>query len=154
MEAASRPPPEALPDLPEEPPNPAKVHAGAAAAPGAVPASEAAKPKDPEQTGLNFVDPEMFLAPGQAASAVPVVNAAEQSAKAPEPALELELSLLDDHDRIGQLTRPHAKFEPRRNPEDTPGEALGERAAKQRAGALVRGHHGLSGRPKAGKSSG
>src|SRR5262252_6414702 len=91
MEAASRPPPEALPDLPEEPPNPAKVHAGAAAAPGAVPASEAAKPKDPEQTGLNFVDPEMFLAPGQAASAVPVVNAAEQSAKAPESALELEL---------------------------------------------------------------
>src|SRR5262249_2438665 len=92
MEAASRPPPEALPDLPEEPLNAAKVPGGAPAAPGAAPAAtEAAMPKDPDQTGLNFVDPEMFLAPGQAPSAVPVVNAAEQSAKAPEPALELEL---------------------------------------------------------------
>src|SRR5262249_28554428 len=81
-------------------------------------------------------------------------RAAPKALACPRPALELELSLLDDHDRIGQLTRLHAKLEPRRNLEDTPGEALGERAAKQRAGALVRGHHGLSGRPKAGKSSG
>ncbi|HEY1873780.1 MAG TPA: hypothetical protein VGG67_05190 [Steroidobacteraceae bacterium] len=100
MEAASRPPLEALPDLPgEEPVDPAKARAKAPAAPATAPATaEADKPKDPEQTGLNFVDPEMFLAPGQAASAVPVVNAAAESAKAPEPALELELEdpVVDD----------------------------------------------------------
>jgi hypothetical protein len=93
MEAASRPPLEALPDLPvEEPLDPPKVRAEAPAAPGAMPtAAEAGKPKDPEQTGLNFVDPEMFLAPGQAASAVPVLSAAAETNKVPEPALELEL---------------------------------------------------------------
>ena len=101
MEAASRPPLEALPDLPvEEPLESAKPRAepvpGAGAA-AAAPAT-AAKPKDPEQTGLNFIDPEMFLAPGQASSAVPVVNATEQSSKAPEPALELVLEdpVVDD----------------------------------------------------------
>jgi hypothetical protein len=92
MEAASRPPPEGLPDLPlEEPPDPAKVRSASPAAGVAPGAAEAAKPKDPEQTGLNFVDPEMFLAPGQAASAVPVVNAAAETKNAPEPPLELEL---------------------------------------------------------------
>jgi hypothetical protein len=101
MEAASRPPLEALPDLPvEEPLESAKPGAepvpGAGAA-AAAPAT-AAKPKDPEQTGLNFIDPEMFLAPGQASTAVPVVNATEQSSKAPEPALELVLEdpVVDD----------------------------------------------------------
>jgi len=65
----------------------------AAATPDAATATpaEPAKPRDPEQTGLNFVDPEMFLAPGQASTAVPVVNASEQSAKAPEAPLELTL---------------------------------------------------------------
>jgi hypothetical protein len=93
MEAASRPPLEALPDLPaEEPVDPAKVRAKAPAAPATVPAAaEAAQPKDPDQTDLHFVDPEMFLADGQAASAVPVVNAAAEATKAPEPVLELEL---------------------------------------------------------------
>jgi hypothetical protein len=93
MEAASRPPLEALPDLSlEEPLDSTKARAGTSAAPGARPAAaEVAQSKDPEQTGLNFVDPEMFLAPGQAASARPVVNASEQSAKAPEPPSELEL---------------------------------------------------------------
>src|SRR5262252_9033355 len=93
MEAASRPPPEALPDLPvEEPLDPAKARAGAPAAPVVAPAeAEAAKSKDLEQTDLNFVDPEIFLAAGQAASAKPVMDLAEQAAKAPEPPLELEL---------------------------------------------------------------
>jgi|GEM_PF-297050 len=94
MEAASRPPLEALPDLPvEEPLQSAKSRSEPTAAARAAAASptESAKPRDPEQTGLNFIDPEMFLAPGQASTAVPVVNATEQSAKAPEPALELTL---------------------------------------------------------------
>ena len=93
MEAASRPPLEALPELPvEEPLDPAKGRARAPAAAGVVPpAAEAAQPEDPDPTGLNFVDPEMFLAPGQATSAVPVVNAAAETEKAPEPTLELEL---------------------------------------------------------------
>jgi hypothetical protein len=100
MEAASRPPLEALPELPvEEPLDPANGRAQAGAAAGAVPAAaEAAKPEDPDPTGLNFVDPEMFLAPGQAASAVPVVNAAAETKEAPEPPHELELEdpVVDD----------------------------------------------------------
>ena len=96
MEAASRPPLEALPDLPvEEPLDPAKAHARASAAPPAAAAApagtEAVKSKDLEQTDLNFVDPEIFLAAGQEASAKPVMTAAEQATKAPEPPLELEL---------------------------------------------------------------
>jgi hypothetical protein len=101
MEAASRPPLETLPDLPvEEPPESTKPRAEPAAAPGAMSAAptDAARPKDPGQTGLNFIDPDMFLAPGQASSAVPVVNATEQSTKAPEPELELVLEdpVVDD----------------------------------------------------------
>ncbi len=101
MEAASRPPLEALRDLTvEEPPESTKPRAEPAAARGAASAApaDAARPKDPEQTGLNFVDPEMFLGPGQASTAVPVVNATEQSAKAPEPGLELVLEdpVVDD----------------------------------------------------------
>ena len=84
MEVASRPPLEDLPDLPvEEPLESAKSRAAPAAEKG----------KDPAATGLNFIDPEMFLAPGQAASAVPVVSATEQSATA--PAAEIELTLED-----------------------------------------------------------
>jgi hypothetical protein len=93
MEVASRPPLEALHELPVEEPlesaKPRAEPAAAATSPGAPP--EPGKPKDPEQTGLNFVDPEMFLAPGQASTAIPVVNATEQSHKAPEPELELVL---------------------------------------------------------------
>jgi len=111
MEAASRPPLEALPDLPvEEPLEPTRLRAQPATAAGAAPARAApAAPKDPEQTGLNFVDPEMFLAPGQAATAVPVVNASEQSARAPEPALELVLEdpVVDD-----MLTPPPPRTPP------------------------------------------
>jgi len=106
MEAASRPPLEALPELPaEEPLDSAKVRATAPAADGAAPATaEAAQPEDSSPTGLNFIDPEMFLAPGQAASAVPVVNAAEQTARAPEPPPELEL--LEDPVVDDLLTAP------------------------------------------------
>jgi hypothetical protein len=76
MEAASRPSLELLPDLPVEAPldssaprkdRPAAAPAGAAAAAAPKPAA----PRDPEQTGLNFLDPEMFLAPGEPPAAAP-----------------------------------------------------------------------------------
>jgi hypothetical protein len=73
MEAASRPSLELLPDLPVEAPldspaprkEPAAVPAAAAAAP------KPAAPRDAEQTGLNFLDPEMFLAQGEPPAAAP-----------------------------------------------------------------------------------
>jgi hypothetical protein len=101
MEAASRPSLELLPDLPvEEPLDNAATRREPPAPPGAAAAETAAKPapaaRDPEQTGLNFVDPEMFLAPGQEPSAIPVAAAAA-SAKAAEPLeLVLEDPVVDD----------------------------------------------------------
>src|SRR6516164_7337931 len=111
MEAASRPPLEPLPDLQlEEPLDSTRLRAAPAAAAGAAPArADAAAPNDAAQTSLNYVDPEMFLAPGQAATAVPVVNASEQSAKAPEPALEL---VLEDPVVDEMLTAPPAPTPP------------------------------------------
>ncbi len=94
MEAASRPPLEALPVLPVEDPlesDKPRKESGGAKHPSAAAPAEPGKPTDPEQTGLNFIDPEMFLAPGQASTAIPVVNATEQSAKAPEGPIELTL---------------------------------------------------------------
>jgi hypothetical protein len=76
MEAASRPSLELLPDLPVEAPldssaprkdPPAAVPAGPAAAAAPKPAAS----RDPEQTGLNFLDPEMFLTPGEQPPAAP-----------------------------------------------------------------------------------
>src|SRR5580700_4775921 len=107
MEAASRPPLELLPDLPvEEPldnaatPREPPVLTAAAAAASAKPSAPAAR--DPEQTGLNFVDPEMFLAPGQQPSAVQA--SAVATAKASEPLeLVLEDPIVDD-----MLTTPPA----------------------------------------------
>jgi len=135
MEAAPRPPLEALPELPaEEPPDSAKVRAAAPAAAGAAPASaEADKPEDSSPTGLNFIDPEMFLAAGQAASAVPVVNAAEQTAKAPEPSPELEL--LEDPVVDDLLTAPPPPPAP---PPPTPAAALKSNAESPAEAAAVR----------------
>jgi hypothetical protein len=107
MEAASRPPLELLPDLPvEEPmdnaatPREPPVLTAAAAAASAKPSAPAAR--DPEQTGLNFVDPEMFLAPGQQPSAVQ--TSAVATPKASEPLeLVLEDPIVDD-----MLTTPAA----------------------------------------------
>jgi len=141
MEAASRPPLEALPELrAEEPLDSARVRAAAPAAAGAAPATaEADKPEDSSPTGLNFVDPEMFLAPGQAASAVPVVNAAEQTARAPEPSPELEL--LEDPVVDDLLTAPPPPPAPPapaaapipaaalKSPAESPAEAAAVRAA-------------------------
>src|ERR1700732_716763 len=96
MEAASRPPLELLPDLPvEEPldvaavprePLPASSPDGAAPAAG-----PAAGSRDPEQPGLNFVDPEMFLAAGQQPSAVSVAAAAPVAAGATAPVKDGEV---------------------------------------------------------------
>ena len=138
MEAASRPPLEALPDMPvEEPLDSTKPRAAPAAGGSPAPPADAAMPKDPEQTGLNFVDPEMFLAAGQAMSSVPVVNAADNSPT--EPALELVLEdpLVDD-----MLTAPppaapqppvaapaSAAPAPKRTPESSAAEAAAVRAA-------------------------
>ncbi len=100
MEAASRPPLESLPDLSvDEPlsvaakPKDSVAAPSAAAAAAKTPASAAAAPVavDPAQTGLNFIDPELFLKPGQEQSAVPVVNGADAAARKPEPEIELEL---------------------------------------------------------------
>ena len=105
MEAASPPPLQGLPELElEEPLDSPRLRPEPATAAGAAPTrAAAAAPKDAAQTSLNYVDPEMFLAPGQAATAVPVVNASEQSAKAPEPALEL---VLEDPVVDERLTAP------------------------------------------------
>lgn len=96
MEAASRPPLEPLSDLPvEEPldiPAPRKEPQAAASAPAtAQPDSPSLASKSPEQTGLNFVDPEMFLATGRYPTIVPV----EEPTKPPEPPPGLELELED-----------------------------------------------------------
>src|SRR5580704_1798892 len=104
MEAASRPPLELLPDLPVDEPldvAAAPREASSAAPPdaaAAAPAHPVAGGKDPEQTGLNFVDPELYLADGQKPSAVPVVSATSVPLKAADPAQELELEdpVVDD----------------------------------------------------------
>jgi hypothetical protein len=104
MEAASRPPLELLPDLPvEEPLDAVKAPAQAPKAAAAASAPKAAAPKDPEQTGLNFIDPEMFLAPGQEASAVPAEPA---PAPAPVSPGSPELELLEDPVVDDMLTAP------------------------------------------------
>src|SRR5215468_4931112 len=100
MEPA-RPPLELLPDLPVEEPLDATKAKGAAGltAPAAAPAAAEAPAQSPpgtppiedsSPTGLNFVVPEMFLGPGENASAIPVVNPAAD-AKVPEPPAEPEL---------------------------------------------------------------
>jgi hypothetical protein len=100
MEAASRPTLEPLSDLPvEEPPDAAKLRPESPANAGAPPvlqppSAPESPPRDPEQTGLNFVDPELFLAAGQQPSAVPVATPPKDPE--PAPALELEDPLVDE----------------------------------------------------------
>ncbi|MBV8496771.1 MAG: hypothetical protein JO361_08325, partial [Gammaproteobacteria bacterium] len=102
MDPASRPSLAPLADLPleelpqantatERPAAAARAPAGSASRPAALLAS-----KDPEQSGLNFVDPEMFLAAGEKPSAIPV--GAAVAARPPETneTLELEDPVVDD----------------------------------------------------------
>jgi hypothetical protein len=141
MEVASRPPLEALHELTvEEPLEPAKPRAErAAAAASAAAPTEPGKAKDPEQTGLNFVDPEMFLAPGQASTATPVVNATEQSNKAPEPALELVLEdpVVDDLLTAPPLPAPPAAAPAARAGQATPQAEPAADPVAERAAARV-----------------
>ncbi len=100
MDAASRPKMEPFSDLPVE--EPLDAATARREPPGALPAppvvqgagAPAATSKDPEQSGLNFVDPEMFLAAGQQLTAVPVTGPSRESA--PTPELELEDPVVDD----------------------------------------------------------
>jgi hypothetical protein len=93
MEAASRPPLELLPDPPAEAPAGAARKEPSAPSVAAAPAmpAVAAPSADTGQTGLNFVDPEMFLAAGEQASAVPVGNTGSAAPKATDSSLELVL---------------------------------------------------------------
>ena len=78
MEAASRPLPELLVDLPLEEPldataPPREPPTLVAAAGVAAPATATAAPsKDLEQTDLNFIDPELFMAPDDPSGRAPM----------------------------------------------------------------------------------
>jgi len=140
MEAA-RPPLELLPDTPVDEPldaTRAKAAAGVTAAPAAAEAPANAAPgtelpEDQSPTGLNFVVPEMFLAAGEAASAIPVVNPAPD-AKVPEPPAELELEDPVVDEILTSPPPPSARgaAAPSRataTPEQSPAEATGLREA-------------------------
>jgi hypothetical protein len=107
MEAASRPPLEPLPDLPvEEPLDAARKGSQPAASGAAAPAAASATAaQDPAQTGLNFVDPELFLAPGPEPANIPVVNAAAVQPK-PSAATETHELMLEDPVVDDLLTSP------------------------------------------------
>jgi len=73
-----------------------KPAAASPAPPAVVPAAGAATAsKDPEQSGLNFVDPDLFLAEGQRPSAVPVGSAASTALPEAGQVLELEDPVVD-----------------------------------------------------------
>jgi hypothetical protein len=95
MEAASRPPLELLPDQPVEAPSDAATarQEPPTAATAAPPPATTAPPSsaDTGQTGLNFVDPEMFLAPGAQPSAIPFGTASAALDKGGDSSLELVL---------------------------------------------------------------
>jgi hypothetical protein len=140
MEAASRPPSEPLPDLPvEEPldtaaaPRPLPPPAsppGGGPTPAAGPATGS---QDPGQSGLNFVDPEMFLAAGQQPSAVPV------GSSAPVKDRELHELVLEDPIVDDLLTTPAPPPPPRPVPPPalaiTPTAAAGKPAAAREEAA-------------------
>ena len=95
MDVASRPSLELLPDLPVEEPLD-----GAAAAPQpptlAAAGAAAAAPKDPEQTDLHFIDPELFMTPDQAAAVAPPSAPPAAPRATPESELTLEDPVIDE----------------------------------------------------------
>jgi hypothetical protein len=99
MDVASRPSLELLPDLPVEEP---LDGAAAAREPPTVPAAPAAaavpgSKKDPEQTDLHFIDPELFMTPDQAAAVtLPPASPPPAPRGAPESELALEDPLIDE----------------------------------------------------------
>src|SRR6266853_132470 len=102
MEAAPRPSPELLVDLPlEEPRDATAVPRGepptlASAAPVPALASAATQPKDPEQTDLHFMDPELFLAPDDPSGDRPVAPPAAAPLAQPDTELELQDPIVDE----------------------------------------------------------
>src|SRR5205814_1520104 len=96
MEAAPRPSPELLVDLPlEEPldalaPPKREPPTLAPAPPVPAPASTARPAKDPEQTDLHFMDPELFLPPDDPSGALPFAPQAAAPVEHPDAALELQ----------------------------------------------------------------
>jgi len=91
MKAASRPSLELLPDLPLEEPldasaSPREPPTLAPVARVPAPATAAAAPvKDPAQTDLHFIDPELFLAPDDPSGAVPMAPPAAAPVEQPAP---------------------------------------------------------------------
>jgi hypothetical protein len=126
MEAASRPPLELLPDLPvEEPVDGASARkeppsTPRAAASTAAPVKSAAPSRDPEQTGLNFVDPEMFLSADEK-------PAATQAVAAPPPAADSGLELLEDP-VVDEMLETPAPVKPAAAPAREPPAALASAA--------------------------
>src|SRR5213082_4017472 len=106
MEAAPRPLPELLVDLPiEEPLNALAPPKGepptlAPAPPVPAPASAARPAKDPEQTDLHFMDPELFLPPDEPSGALPF--APQAAAPVEHPGAELELQDRSEERRVGK----------------------------------------------------
>ena len=102
MEAAPRPSPELLEDLPlEEPLDTPAVPRGepptlVSAAQVPAPASAATQPKDPEQTDLHFMDPELFLAPDDPSGARPMAPPAAPPLEQPGAELELQDPIVDE----------------------------------------------------------
>jgi hypothetical protein len=95
MEAASRPSLELLVDLPLEEPldataPPREPPTLVAAAPVAAPA------KDLEQTDLNFIDPELFLAPDELSGTAPIAPPAAPLEQPAPLELELEDPIVDE----------------------------------------------------------
>src|SRR6266513_2941838 len=95
MEAAPRPSPELLVDLPlEEPldalaPPKREPPTLAPAPPVPAPASTARPAKDPEQTDLHFMDPELFLPPDDPSGALPFAPQAAAPVEHPDAEHEL-----------------------------------------------------------------
>src|SRR2546429_592494 len=102
MEAAPRPLPELLVDLPiEEPLNALAPPKGepptlAPAPPVPAPASAARPAKDPEQTDLHFMDPELFLPPDEPSGALPLAPQAAAPVEHPGAELELQDPIVDE----------------------------------------------------------
>src|SRR5205823_3835869 len=100
MEAASRPSPELLVDLPIEEPLDALAPPRrqpptlAPAPPAAAPASAARPARDPEQTDLHFMDPELFLPPDDP-GALPIAPHAAPVGHA-DAELELQDPIVDE----------------------------------------------------------
>src|SRR5207248_5291183 len=102
MEAAPRPLPELLVDLPiEEPLNALAPPKGepptlAPAPPVPAPASAARPAKDPEQTDLHFMDPELLLPPDEPSGALPIAPQAAAPVEHPGAELDLQDPIVDE----------------------------------------------------------